>query len=69
MDTIKYLKTPVLEVLGFTINVDDTIGKPYRVMMRDGGGEFYEYHNATSFMKMLHDEAFSKGLKMKMVAE
>lgn len=65
-DRITINKSKIREITGVVINTDDKIGKPYRVIMVDQFGPFFEYHSPESFIQLVADE-LAAGRRIKFV--
>ncbi len=65
-DRIVNTKSKIREITGVVLNTDDKIGRPYRVIMVDQFGPFFEYHSAESFLQLVAEE-IAAGRKMKFV--
>ena len=65
-DRITIAQSKIREITGVVFNTDDKIGKPYRVIMVDQFGPFFEYHSAESFIQLVAEE-IAAGRKMKFV--
>ena len=65
-DRITINQSKIREITGVVVNTDDKIGKPYRVLMVDQFGPFFEYHNPESFIQLVADE-IAAGRRIKFV--
>lgn len=65
-DRITINQSKIREITGVVVNTDDKIGKPYRVIMVDQFGPFFEYHNPESFIQLVADE-LAAGRRIKFV--
>lgn len=65
-DHVTVNQSKIREITGVTLNTDDKIGRPYRVLMVDQFGPFFEYHNPESFIQLVADE-LAAGRRIKFV--
>ena len=65
-DHVTVNQSKIREITGVVINTDDKIGRPYRVLMVDQFGPFFEYHNPESFIQLVADE-LAAGRRIKFV--